>query len=179
MQSDLEARSAGMGMPSRTARSARERGRGPLAAFAELAVFLGLAFAAAAFGAQFEPGDWYAGLRKPALTPPGWVFPPVWAALYVCIGVAGALVWRRTRARLPMALWGAQLALNAAWSWLFFGLQRPDLAFLEIRVLWIAIALTLFVFSRVHGLAAALLAPYLGWVAFAAWLNWEIWRLNA
>ena len=147
--------------------------------FAAFPIFLALSFAGAGFGALFEPGDWYAGLRKPDLTPPNWIFGPVWSLLFVCIGVAGALVWQRSRAVLPMALWGAQLMLNAAWSWLFFGLQRPDLAFAEIRVLWIAIAITIFVFWRVRPAAGALMVPYLLWVGIASWLNWEIWRLNA
>lgn len=147
--------------------------------FTAFPIFLALSFTAAGFGALFEPGDWYTGLRKPALTPPNWIFGPVWSLLYACMGVAGALVWQRSRAALPMALWGAQLMLNAAWSWLFFGLQRPGLAFAEIRVLWIAIAITIFVFWRVRPAAGALMIPYLLWVGFASWLNWEIWRLNA
>ena len=145
---------------------------------ASLPVFVALSFAAAAFGAYFEPGQWYEGLRKPAFTPPNWIFAPVWSLLYACMGIAAALVWQRSRALIPMVLWGTQLCLNAAWSWIFFGLHEPGLAFLEIRVLWVAIALTIFVFWRIRPAAGALLVPYLLWVGFASWLNWELWRLN-
>ena len=140
--------------------------------------FIGLSFAAAAVGSAFEPGDWYAGLRKPPWNPPNWVFGPVWSVLYICMGIAVARVRARERALLPMVLWLSQLALNATWSWLFFGLHRLDLAFYEIQVLWIAIALTAISFRRVDGRSAALLVPYLIWVSFASWLNWSLWRLN-
>lgn len=141
--------------------------------------FLGLSFAAAAVGAAFEPGDWYAGLRKPTWTPPNWLFGPVWLVLYACMGIAAARVRIREAAALPMALWLGQLVLNAAWSWLFFGLHRPDLAFYEIQVLWILVAVTAVSFQRSDGRAAALLVPYLIWLGFASWLNWSLWRLNA
>jgi benzodiazapine receptor len=140
--------------------------------------FIGLSFAAAAVGSAFEPGDWYAGLTKPTWNPPNWVFGPVWSVLYICMGIAAARVRARERALLPMLLWLSQLALNVTWSWLFFGLHRPDLAFYEIQVLWIAIALTAVSFQRFDGRAAALLVPYLIWVSFASWLNWSLWRLN-
>lgn len=146
-----------------------------------LLVFLALTFAAAGFGAQFGPGPWYEALRKPAWNPPGWVFPPVWTVLYAMMAVAAWLVWRGARpgaARTPLALWTVQLLLNAAWSWLFFGRQRPDLAFADIVLLWLAIVATLAAFARVSRAAAALLAPYLAWVTFAAVLNAAIWRLN-
>lgn len=92
------------------------------------------------------------------------------------------LVWRRRGAvqvRLPLALFGLQLALNLAWSGLFFGLRRPGLACGEILLLWAAILATLLAFGRVSRLAAGLLAPYLAWVTFAAALNFAIWRLNS
>lgn len=145
-----------------------------------LAVFLGGVAAAAAFGAAFEPGAWYAGLRKPPLTPPDAVFPPVWTALYAAIAVAGWLVWRRRRPGefAPLALWGAQLVLNALWSLLFFGLERPGLALLEIALLLALVVATTAAFLRVRPLAGALFAPYAAWVAFAAYLNAGIWLLN-
>lgn len=140
--------------------------------------FVALAFAAAAVGATFEPGAWYAGLAKPALTPPDWVFAPVWTLLYAAMGVAAALVWHRSRARIALAVWGVQLALNAAWSWIFFGLHRMGAALIEIRLLWLAILLTILLFWPIRRLAALLLVPYLAWVGFATWLNWQLWRLN-
>ncbi len=129
-------------------------------------------------GASFPPGEWYAGLQKPAGTPPDAVFGPVWTVLYACIGVAGARVWLRAGAGLPIALWVLQLALNATWSWLFFGLHRPGLALAEICALWLAIGATALAFRPVSRAAAWLLVPYLLWVGYAARLNWGIWQLN-
>jgi translocator protein len=137
---------------------------------------------AAWFGSQFMPGAWYAGLEKPAWTPPSWLFGPVWTLLYVAMAIAAWLVWRErgfSGAPVALGLFLLQLSLNAAWSWLFFGLQRPDLAFAEIVVLWGAILATLTAFGRIRAAAGWLLAPYLAWVTFAAALNFAIWRLNA
>ena len=101
-----------------------------------LLVFVALVVAAAAFGGYFQPGAWYAGLRKPPPTPPNWVFGPAWTLLYLAIAVAGWIVWRtQRRIGLPLLLWGAQLALNAMWSFLLFGMQRPGFALVEIAVL--------------------------------------------
>lgn len=143
--------------------------------------FLLLTFAAAAIGSQFMPGEWYARLAKPSWTPPSWLFGPVWTLLYVLMAVAAWLVWKDrgfAGARVALVLYSVQLAFNAAWSWLFFGLQRPGLAFAEILVLWIAILATLIAFWRHRALAGALLVPYLAWVSFATALNLAIWRLN-
>ena len=145
-----------------------------------LLFFLAITFAAAAVGAQFMPGSWYAELVKPAWTPPNWLFGPVWTALYVMIAVAGWLVWRRqSRVGTPLVLWGTQLVLNGIWSWLFFGLERPGLAALDIVVLLVLIATTALAFMRVSRVAALLLVPYLAWVGFASALNIAIWQLNA
>jgi len=141
-----------------------------------------LCFGAAALGGLFMPGEWYASLRKPAWNPPSWVFGPVWTALYTMMAVAAWLVWRRggfAARRRPLILFLVQLALNAAWTPLFFGLQQPGWAFAEIVLLWLAIAATLAAFRPVSPAAAWLLAPYLAWVSFAALLNFSLWRLNA
>lgn len=122
--------------------------------------------------------NWYAGLAKPAWTPPGWVFGPVWSVLYLSMAVAAWLVWRRGDAVVPMVLFGIQLFFNAAWSWLFFGLHSPDAAFIDIVVLWMAITAATVVFWRRSTLAGILFVPYLIWVSFAAVLNFAIWRLN-
>lgn len=144
-----------------------------------LSVFALLVAAAALFGAQFEPGAWYEALRKPPLTPPNWVFGPVWSVLYLTIAVAGWLIWRARRNRVTaLALWGVQLALNAAWSFLFFGLHRQGLALLEIGTLLVFIVATAVVFFRVRPLAGALFAPYAAWVVFASYLNAGLWHLN-
>lgn len=154
--------------------------RGVRSAFA-LAGWLLLCFAAAALGSQFSPGDWYASLRKPPWNPPDWLFGPVWTALYTMMAVAAWLVWRQggwNKQRKPLLLFLAQLVLNAAWTPLFFGLRRPDVAFAAIALLWLAIAATLLAFRPVSRAAAWLLAPYLAWVSFAAALNFTLWRLN-
>lgn len=138
-------------------------------------------FTAAAIGGLFRPGSWYTALRKPPWNPPSWLFGPVWMALYLMMAIAAWLIWRRggfSRQRRPLGLFIAQLALNALWSPLFFGLKRPGLAFAEILILWGMIGATLYSFRKENLGAAALLLPYLGWVTFAAALNFTIWRLN-
>jgi benzodiazapine receptor len=146
-----------------------------------LVVWLLLCFAAAGMGGYFMPGEWYASLKKPSWNPPGWVFGPVWTALYTMMAVAAWLVWKRggwASQRRPLTLFFVQLALNAAWTPLFFGLHQPGLAFIEILLLWFAIVATLVAFLPVSRGAAWLLAPYLAWVSFAAILNFTLWRLN-
>lgn len=140
------------------------------------------ALAAGWIGSNFMPGEWYASLAKPSWNPPSSVFAPVWTALYVLMGVAAWLVWREvgfSGARLALLLFIIQLVLNALWSYLFFGLQRPMIAFIEILVLWCAILATLVSFWKVRPGAGALLIPYLCWVSFASALNYQLWRLNA
>ena len=139
-------------------------------------------FSAGAIGSQFGPGDWFAALTKPSWNPPGWLFGPVWSLLYTMMGVAAWRVWRVGGfggARVAMGAFAFQLVLNAAWSWLFFGLHRMDLAFFEIIVLWFAILATAIAFRRIDRPAAWMLVPYLAWVAFATVLNATFWRLNA
>lgn len=143
--------------------------------------FLVVCFAASALGAIFKPGSWYAQLAKPTWNPPGWVFGPVWTLLYAMMAVAAWRVWKRggfALQRRPLGMFFLQLALNAAWTPLFFGLQMPGLAFAEIVLLWLAIVGAIVAFHRVDRLAAILLWPYLGWVTFASALNYALWRLN-
>ena len=140
--------------------------------------WLVLCFGAAAVGARFKPGAWYAGLRKPAWNPPNWLFAPVWTVLYALMAVGAWLVWRETGLSREAGLFVLQLALNAAWTWLFFGLKRPALALAEMVVLWLAIAATLVAFWNVRPLAGWLLVPYLLWVTFATGLTVAVWRLN-
>lgn len=140
-----------------------------------------LCFAAAAGGAMFMPGEWYAALNKPTWNPPSWIFGPVWSTLYLMMAVAAWLVWQRggiAAQRRALGLFLTQLALNALWTPLFFGLRQPGLAFAEILLLWLAILATLLAFRRVNRVAAWLLVPYLAWVSFAAVLNGTLWRLN-
>lgn len=130
-------------------------------------------------GSVFEPDAWYAALDKSALTPPGWVFPIVWSALYLSIGVALFVFLLHTDRRGPaLAMFAVQLVLNGVWSWLFFGRHAPGAALIEIVLLWLSIAGTIALFSRASRLAAGLLVPYLAWVSFASYLTFAIWRAN-
>lgn len=142
---------------------------------------IAISFAPGLIGRRFAPGEWYEGLARSPLTPPGWVFPIAWSALYLTMGLALFLFVDRARRGhrgLGVGLFAAQLVLNGAWSWLFFGLHRPGLALLDIIGLWGLIVATLAAFGRERRAAAVLLVPYLAWVTFAAHLNLEIWRLN-
>jgi benzodiazapine receptor len=147
-----------------------------------IALFLALSFGAALVGSQFMPGAWYAEIAKPSWNPPSWVFGPVWTVLYVLMAVAAWLVWRAgggwRGAAVPLGLWLVQLVLNAAWSWLFFGQRRMDLALVEIVVLWAAILGCVVLFWRVRPLAGGLMLPYLACVGFAAVLNGTLWAMN-
>ena len=147
-----------------------------------LALFLVIAFVPAVFGGIFGPGDWYASLSKPPWTPPGWLFGPVWTLLYLMIGVAGHLAYGQCDGRqraIAFGVYGLQLLLNALWSWLFFGLERPDLAFVDIVALLGLIVLNIVLFLPISRAAGLLLVPYALWVAFASALNFSIWRLNS
>ena len=125
---------------------------------------------------------WYATLAKPAWTPPGWLFGPVWTALYVLMGIAAARVWIHHRqasaGRRSLALFGAQLALNAEWPVLFFGLKAPGAALVAIVILWATILALIVWWWRLERISALLLIPSLAWVSFATALNAAIWRLN-
>jgi translocator protein len=149
-----------------------------------LALFIVACFAAAGIGAFYTTPsipDWYAGLRKPTWTPPGWVFGPVWALLYLSMAVAAWLVWRHagfSGAVVPLTIFAVQLALNLAWSIVFFGKHDVALAVVDIALLWFAIVATVFAFRHVSSFSAWLLVPYILWVTFASALNVAIWRMN-
>ncbi len=121
---------------------------------------------------------WYGRLHAPPGTPPNWAFAPVWTALYVMIGVAAWLVWRRLGAGQPLRLWGWQLAANALWVPAFFGLQSPALALGVMGLLLVLIGFTVRSFRRVHRLAAVLMLPYGAWCLYATYLNAGFLLLN-
>ncbi len=149
---------------------------------AALTGFVLLCAVPALLGSFSVPGEWYAQLRKPSWNPPGWVFGPVWTALYLMMAVAAWRVWTRggwASQRRPLVWFLIQLGLNAAWTPLFFGLRQPGWAFAEILVLWLAIAWTAALFFRADKAAGWLLAPYLAWVSFASVLNGVLWRMNS
>ena len=125
---------------------------------------------------------WYPTLVKPSFNPPAWVFGPVWTALYFMMGVAAFIVWRQgigaDGVRVALVVFVVQLALNGLWSILFFGMQSPGWALVEIVVLWLAIGVTIRLFWVVVPTAGALLLPYMAWVSFATVLNASLWWLN-
>jgi translocator protein len=142
-----------------------------------LALCLGVG-AIGGFATTHSVVDWYPTLVRPSWTPPSWLFGPVWTLLYVMMAVAAWRVWRRGDERVPMLLFGAQLALNLAWSILFFGAKSPGLALVDIVALWLAIAASIYAFAMKDRIAAFLMVPYLCWVSFALALNSAIWMLN-
>jgi benzodiazapine receptor len=126
---------------------------------------------------------WYPTLVKPSFNPPNWVFAPVWSMLFIMMGVAAGLIWDRIEAeketvRKALIFFVIQLALNALWSFLFFGLKNPMLAGLEIIILWLMIYETYIQFTKINKIAGYLFIPYLLWVSFATILNGTIWWLN-
>lgn len=155
----------------------------PLIQAAGLVVAFASTFAAAGVGIRAtvpSVNTWYLTLRKPSWVPSGRTIGRIWTVLYVLMAVAAWLVWREegTDAWLPLLLYAIQLALNSAWSVLFFGLKNPRAALGEIVLLWTAILATLILFWVVSPIAALLLVPYLAWVLFAANLNRIVVRMN-
>ncbi|MDD2680951.1 MAG: tryptophan-rich sensory protein [Patescibacteria group bacterium] len=150
-----------------------------------LVISLAISLSVGTLGSVFTetgPGTWYDSLLKPWFNPPNWIFAPVWTLLFILMGVALFLVWRHgwkdILVRKGVNMFFIQLAFNLLWSYFFFGLNNPRLAFLEIIALWLAIAALMINFYRVDKRAAWLLWPYLTWVSFAAFLNFSIWQLN-
>jgi tryptophan-rich sensory protein len=149
-----------------------------------LVVFVVVCLGAGGLGAIAttpEIEGWYKTVAKPSWNPPDSVFGPVLTTLFVLMRVAAWLVWQQggfQAAAKPLSLFAAQMALNVAWSWIFFGLHQPGWAFVEIVVLWLAILVTTVAFFRYSKIAGWLLVPYLAWVSFASLLNFTIWRMN-
>lgn len=140
-------------------------------------------FVASGIGAlaSARAGIFYSQLSQPSWAPPAWLFAPVWSVLYILMAVAAWLVWRKhgfRGARAALWLFIIQLAANALWTWLFFGLHSGASSLAEIVILWLLIAATIFAFWRLHRLAALLLLPYLAWVSFATVLTLSLWRMN-
>lgn len=129
-----------------------------------------------------EIDGWYQSLRKPAWQPPPAVFGPVWTTLYVLMGIAFFLVWKRdaplVAKRPAMVLFFVQLVLNLLWSFLFFREHAPGWALIDIIGLWVTLFITILAFAGVSKVAAWLLVPYISWVSFATILNYTIWSLN-
>ncbi|RWX76755.1 tryptophan-rich sensory protein [Neorhizobium lilium] len=124
------------------------------------------------------PGEWYQSLQKPPFNPPNWIFGPVWTALYVLIGMAGARTWITARTSARMTIWFVQMVLNFLWSPAFFGFEKPALGLVVIVPLLIAILAFIRASWPFDRIAAWLFVPYALWVAFATLLNTSIVVLN-
>ena len=153
--------------------------------FFKLAIAIVVVELAGAIGSVFTVSaipNWYAGLVKPALNPPSWVFGPAWTTLYALMGIAAFLIWKsgwdKKEVKKALGVFGIQLVLNALWSIIFFGLHSPGWALVDIIALWFAIAWTMVVFYKISKPAAYLLVPYILWVSFVSYLNYSIWMLN-
>jgi len=152
----------------------------------KLVVSVVVCLAAGAIGSVFTRSSiptWYATLVKPAFSPPNWLFAPVWTLLYILMGVAAFLVWRKglenRKVRIELIVFLIQLVLNVFWSVVFFGLESPFYGLMVISILWVAILVTAVMFFKISRVASVLLWPYLAWVSFAAILNSSIWLLNS
>lgn len=125
--------------------------------------------------------SWYVALQKPALTPPGWVFPVAWTSLYILLGLAVALILHARGARgrgLALAVFAVQFALNLAWTPLFFGAHRIGAALVVIVAMLLLSIVTTVLFGRIRTAAAWLIVPYMVWISFAGVLTWRIGQLN-
>ncbi|MCX7784825.1 MAG: tryptophan-rich sensory protein [candidate division WOR-3 bacterium] len=125
---------------------------------------------------------WYATLKKPSITPPNWLFAPVWTILFLLMGISAYLVWRydlaNPRVRIALIIFIIQLIVNISWSLVFFGLKSPSAGFFVIIALWLLILLTIIHFTNISIAAGILLIPYILWVSFASVLNFMLWQLN-
>jgi len=169
---------------SATAKPGVSRARSRLVSALVLLAFVLLTVAAGAgAGLLFPPGEWFDSLAKPTWNPPSWLFGPVWTMLYVMIGISAWLVWREpgvsaSDRRSAWSLFAVQAVLNLGWTPLFFGLQEPGVAFLDISLLWLVLVWMTVRFGKIRPLAGYLLIPYVLWVSFALVLNGTIWLMN-
>jgi tryptophan-rich sensory protein len=128
------------------------------------------------------PGSWYSTLQKPVFAPPNWVFAPMWITLFVLMGIALYLVWesgtQHREVKVALGIFGVQFFLNVIWSFLFFSLKSPILGFIDILLLWVMIAASIWAFYRVRKSAAYFLIPYIAWVSLASALNGAIYFMN-
>lgn len=152
----------------------------------EIAIAILACEAAGIVGSLFTASaipTWYTALTRPELSPPNWVFGPVWTTLFALMGVSVWLIWRRGTknpdVRVALGMFAFQLMVNVLWSLAFFGLHSPGAALAVIFLLWLAIAMTIVLFAKFSKPAAWLLLPYLGWVSFATYLNYAFWILNS
>jgi tryptophan-rich sensory protein len=142
---------------------------------------LGAIAVATAGGLLTDIGPWYRDLVKPSWQPPDWLFAPVWTTIFALTALSAVIAWNRapsgTRVTIAL-LFVLNGILNVLWSALFFHLKRPDWALIEVPFLWLSVLVLIIAVRPWSRLSAWLLVPYLAWVAFAAWLNFTIVRLN-
>ena len=147
-----------------------------------LSLLIPLAIGAiAGFATAYNIDTWYTTLSKPYFNPPNWIFAPVWTFLYILMGIALFLIWKKPDSkhrRSAMLLFFVQLLLNFAWSFIFFYFHAIAAALFDISILWLALFLTIILFSRLNKPAAWLLVPYISWVSFATILNVYIFNMN-
>lgn len=148
-----------------------------------LILWMGLTFTAAWIGgtASAGAGGFYGELVRPGWAPPAWLFAPVWTLLYLLMGLAAWLVWRKrsvTGVSTALALYLVQLALNALWTWLFFTWRAGAAAFVEIALLLVVLAATVLRFKKISKTAALMLVPYFLWTGFAGALTLSVWQAN-
>ena len=149
-----------------------------------IAVAIGAALLVAILGGlATDIGPWYLGLRKPSWQPPDWLFGPAWTTIYALVVIAGVRAWRRAAdseaKEWLIVLFAGNAFVNVLWSLLFFRLQHPDWALLEVGVLWSSVLAVTIVLWRRDPRGGWLLLPYLLWVSFASVLNLAIVVLNA
>jgi tryptophan-rich sensory protein len=145
------------------------------------AFWVGFSYSAGLIELLFTPDEWALTLKMPGITPPGWIFTPLWAVLYFMMGAAAWLVWKQggfRGNRLPLAAFIVQLILNGLWTVIYFGAHNLTLALGEMIVLDAAVVVTLALFWKSSRRAAVLLVPYLGWLLFTTYLIFRIWQLN-
>lgn len=153
--------------------------------FLKLLITVTASLLAGVIGSLFTASEiqgWYTTLIKPEFNPPSWAFGPVWTTLFVLMGIAAFLIWKkgldRRDVKIALCIFLGQLILNTLWSIIFFVLHSPGGAFIEIVFLWLVILATIIAFAKISKPAAWLLVPYILWVSFASYLNYAIWALN-
>jgi len=153
--------------------------------FFPFALCLLISLSAGAIGGLFTKesvGTWYKTINKPTFTPPDWLFSPVWISLFILMGMASYLVWRRRKMvsgyAWAVVIYYLQLVLNIMWSFLFFYQRQIGAAVIEIGVLLVTIIVNAFIFYRVSKVAGLLYIPYIIWVGFASYLTYSIFILN-
>lgn len=141
-------------------------------------IFLIACGAAASTGVIFKPGQWYEGLNKPGFTPPNWAFPVAWTIIYLLLAWAGYRLSLIPGSQTVLALWAAQIALNTLWTPVFFGAHQVAAAMMILMLLWLVVAVMVFLALRLDLITGLILFPYLAWLCVAAALNFSILRNN-